>query len=424
MADYEKRGKNSWRLTVSFGTGANNKKNRERKNVKIEDPAILKSEKKIQQFLDEEWLKFKMEVESGNYISPNAMKFSKFITEWKENYASNPKNLSPTTYKCYMTHIESRLIPTFGHMQIDKITTLMILKFLKSLELPGARIRPKNKKLTEKQEKKLLEPLDVGTIGYITRVLKNIFTRAVEWKLIKDNPMEDIKKPSDNNSKEKKLKKKDNPQYYDEAEAQKVVDALYEESRKWRLLILGSMFGGFRRGELVGLEWHNVNFVDSTLYVENNIPLTENGEAVEKEPKSEDSDRSVDMPSWYMNEMKIYLQEWEEHKEILGDEWKGGNRKFVFHNGTGKPYYYQHPSKWWKRFCLRKNIRYIAFHGLRHSMGTLLLEDESEGNIDSILMAIQRRMGHSRLSTTADIYVHVTKKVKLRTAGKFDKFGR
>ncbi|SFS61032.1 tyrosine-type recombinase/integrase [Paenibacillus sp. 453mf] len=96
---------------------------------------------------------------------------------------------------------------------------------------------------------------------------------------------------------------------------------------------------------------------------------------------------------------------------------------FVFHNGTGTPYYYQHPYKWWKRFCARHDIRFIKFHGLRHSSGTLLLEDEDESNFDSILKAIQERLGHSRLSTTADIYVHLTKKVKKRTAGKYDKFG-
>ncbi|WP_229729687.1 tyrosine-type recombinase/integrase [Paenibacillus silvae] len=64
----------------------------------------------------------------------------------------------------------------------------------------------------------------------------------------------------------------------------------------------------------------------------------------------------------------------------------------------------------------------MKFHGLRHSSGTLLLEDEEEANFDSILIVIQRRLGHARLSTTSDTYVHVTKKVKTRIAGKLNKF--
>ncbi|MNH99352.1 site-specific tyrosine recombinase XerC [compost metagenome] len=69
-----------------------------------------------------------------------------------------------------------------------------------------------------------------------------------------------------------------------------------------------------------------------------------------------------------------------------------------------------------------KPIRYIKFHGLRHSIGTLLLEGET--NVDSILKVIQERLGHSRKSTTEDIYVHVTKKAKKLAAVKFDKFNR
>lgn len=422
----EKRGKNTWRLTVDLGYHPDGSRNRPRKSVTIDDPEILKSNKLIKEYLNDELYKFKKEVESGEYIKPEKMTFEQFVlNEWMEKYAKDPDNLSPSTFENYERVIHTRLIPQFGHKELNEIRTLSIVTFLRDLEKPGARRQPKTgKPLTEKQLKKLNEPLDAGTIAYVYRVLKNIFTRAVDWQLIKTNPMEAVKKPADKNAKEKMLAQRINPQFYDEVEAQQVVDALYKESRKWRLLILGSMIGGFRRGELNGLEWPFVNFQQETITIENNIPLTKQGEAVEKGPKSIASYRDVDMPTWYMDELARYQEEWEREKIFLDDKWEGGDRQFVFHNGKGKPYYYQHPTKWWKRFCERHGIRYIKFHGLRHSSGSLLLEDEEDGNFDSILIAIQRRLGHARLSTTTDIYVHVTKKVKKRTAGKFDKFAR
>lgn len=422
----EKRGKNTWRLTVDLGYHPDGSRNRPRKPVTIDDPEILKSNKLIKEYLNDELYKFKKEVESGEYIKPEKMTFEQFVlNEWMEKYAKDPDNLSPSTFENYERVIHTRLIPQFGNKELNEIRTLSIVTFLKDLEKPGARRPPKTgKPLTEKQLKKLNEPLDAGTIAYVYRVLKNIFTRAVDWQLIKTNPMEAVKKPADKNAKEKMLAQRGNPQFYDEDEAQQVVDALYKESRKWRLLILGSMIGGFRRGELNGLEWPFVNFQQETITIENNIPLTKKGEAVEKGPKSIASYRDVDMPTWYMDELARYQEEWKREKIFLADKWEGGDRQFVFHNGKGKPYYYQHPTKWWKRFCERHGIRYIKFHGLRHSSGSLLLEDEEEGNFDSILIAIQRRLGHARLSTTTDIYVHVTKKVKKRTAGKFDKFAR
>ncbi|MNR93693.1 Tyrosine recombinase XerD [compost metagenome] len=411
MGYIEKRGENKWRLVVVTGYKSDGSQNRERENVTIDDPLILKSEKKIKDYLNKELLKFEMKVQAGNYVAPEKMLFKEFIGEWREKYAKD--ELAGSTLQTYEGHIEVRLIPVFGHMRMDQIKPMHVLSFIKDLEKPGARKDGKE------------GALDSGTVGYIYRVLKNVLSRACEWKVISENPMEDIPKPKPKNSKEKLLKQRENPQYYNEKEAQQVVDALYNEpSRKWRLLILGSMFGGFRRGELVGLEWPYVLFDDQSLNVENNIPLTKNGQPIEKGPKSDASYRIVDMPEWYMEELALYYEEWKREKERLGTKWEGGDRQFVFHNGKGRPYYYQHPYKWWKRFCARNEIRFIKFHGLRHSTGTLLLEDEDDHNVDSILKAIQERLGHSRLSTTSDIYVHLSKKVKKKTAGKYDKFSR
>lgn len=129
------------------------------------------------------------------------------------------------------------------------------------------------------------------------------------------------------------------------------------------------MIGGFRRGELNGLEWSFVNFNQDTITIENNIPYTKKGQAIEKGPKSLASYRDVDMPMWYMEELALYEAEWYREKDFLGDQWEGGDRQFVFHNGKGKPYYYQHATKWWKRFCERHSIRYIKFR--RNSNGDL-----------------------------------------------------
>lgn len=70
MVQYEKRGTNTWRLTVSLELGADKKRIRERKIVTVENSILLKSPKKLDQYLNEEWYKFKVEVESGAYISP------------------------------------------------------------------------------------------------------------------------------------------------------------------------------------------------------------------------------------------------------------------------------------------------------------------------------------------------------------------
>lgn len=410
MPSYEKRNNKSWRLTVEAGMKSNGKRDRKYKTIRIDDESLLKTTKKLKSYLDSEWLKFKMEVEAGEYLKPEKMSFSSFVEEWKSKYAKT--NLSPTTYAIYSVHIKNRILPSFGHMQIDQIKSMHIVNFFNDLQKDGHRLDGKKK------------ALDSATVGYIHKVIKNIFSRAAEWRIVTHNIMLDIPKPKPTDTHKKMMKLKENPQWYSENEAHQVIDALYKETRKWRLLILGSMIGGLRRGEINGIEWAHANFDTGEMKIDNTIPLTENGKPIEKGPKNYSSYRNVSMPKWYMEELFKYRHEWNKEKQVLGDKWQGADREYIFHNGTGAPYYYQHPSKWWKKFCQRHSIRYIKFHGLRHSSGTLLLEDENEANVDSILKAIQERLGHSRLSTTSDIYVHVTKKMKERTAFKFDKFAR
>ncbi|MCQ6561532.1 site-specific integrase [Paenibacillus mendelii] len=82
------------------------------------------------------------------------------------------------------------------------------------------------------------------------RVLKNIFSRAVEWRLIQTNPVGDVKSP--------KVVYKES-QIYDEDEIQLLFEALENGAYHWRMMITLALTTGLRRGELVGLEWKNVD---------------------------------------------------------------------------------------------------------------------------------------------------------------------
>ncbi|WP_240903745.1 tyrosine-type recombinase/integrase [Chengkuizengella sediminis] len=336
---------------------------------------------------------FQVEVQSGEYIAPEKMKFCDFVGEWKEKYAM--KELSPLTFKTYGYNLKNHILPEFGHMRIDQIKPMHIITFLDNLSRSGARKDGKG------------EQLSSGTIEVIYRTIKNVLNRAKDWDLINKHPMEGIKKP--------KVEKQE-LNYYDENEAQFVIEALYNEPIMWRLFILGAMIGGLRRGELLGLEWSDIDFDQLTITVNKSISLTNKKGAIIKEPKTEKSKRKVDMPEWYLIELKEYQTEWKLSKQNAEESWEGGNREFIFHGGLGKPLYHTYPSEWWKKFIKRHGLKYIRFHDLRHSSATILIEN------DVSLKAIQERLGHSNYNTTADIYAHVTKKISRQAAEKFDKF--
>ncbi|MFS1511353.1 tyrosine-type recombinase/integrase [Chengkuizengella sp. SCS-71B] len=321
------------------------------------------------------------------------MRFSDFVKEWEMKYAK--KELAPSTLRTYKFNLTNHILPVFGHLQFDKIKPIHLVTFFDDLSKPGSRKDGRE------------EPLSSGAIDAIHRAMRNVFKRAKEWQIIKKNIMVDIKKPKIEKTKMK---------FYDAEEAASVIKALYQEPLMWRLLIFTGMFGGLRRGEILGLEWNDVDFEERTLSINKNIPLTLNGEPVIEEPKTKSSKDIVKMPLWYMDELKKYKIEWDNQKESAEDLWVEKNYEFIFHGGQGKPIYYTYPSEWWTRFLNKNRLKKIRFHDLRHSCASLLIEE----NVP--LKKIQEHLRHSMYQTTADIYTHITKKSKEDTADTFNKF--
>lgn len=404
MASIEKRGNHSWRLTVEVGMKAITTddgqtklvRDKRTKTIKVEDKALLRTTKKLQEHLEDELHKFKIEIESGEYISPQKMTFQTFVDEeWDKKYSI--KELSPLTRKTYKHHIKNHIMTPLGHLRLDEIKTMHLVDLLDSLGQEGARKDKRGEILSDR------------TIQYIYSVLRNLFSVAIDWKLIKHNPMLGIKKPK---AEKKKAK------YYEADEAHLVINALSDELMMWRMFFLGALLGGFRRGELIALEWPDVIFDKNAIFVHKSISLVVKGEPCNKYEKSTkgNEEEYVDMPKWYMDELKTYHQQWLDEKEKLGDTWEGGENQYVFHGGRGKSLYHTTPSTRWRKFILDHKLRYIRLHDLRHTSATLLIEEGAS------LKAIQERLRHKQQQTTSDIYAHVTKKVSRDLADKFDRF--
>jgi hypothetical protein len=73
----------------------------------------------------------RMKLQTGDWVKPQKMAFQTFVTQWKENYAN--QNLGAYTRKNYMDIIDKRLIPEFGHLQLDRIKTMNVVTFMTKL---------------------------------------------------------------------------------------------------------------------------------------------------------------------------------------------------------------------------------------------------------------------------------------------------
>ena len=370
----EKRGKNSYRLIVSEGYDLHGKPLIHRKTVHG-----TKKEAEV------ELAKFVTEVQNGLVIDGKALRFSEFVEIWKRDYGS--KELAPSTYKRYCRMLETRLLPYFGRFYINKIKPTDIMKFYDLLE--------KDTQLVRKQGNngaKTKKPLSGKTILEHHRLLRAMLHKAVYWQLIVTNPAERVQPP-----KARKPKRKS----YDDEQTKILLENLEQlsiEDTKYKVAIILTVFTGVRLGELMGLEWQDIDFKNGIICINRCSQYLADLGIFTKVPKTESSIREIAIPEFIVSLLEEYKLWYEDQKSFYGELWTDSDRLFV--QVDGKPMHPSTISKWFVKYVAQIGLPVINFHGLRHTNASLLVVQ----NID--IAVISARLGHAQISTTLDFYVH------------------
>ena len=370
----EKRGKNSYRLTVSEGFDLNGRPMIHRKTIHG-----TKKEAEV------ELAKFVTEVQNGLIIDGKSLKFSEFTEIWKRDYGS--KELAPSTYKRYCRILETRLLPYFGHFYINKIRPTDIMKFYDLLEKDTQLVRKKGN-----NGSKTKKPLSGKTILEHHRLLRAMLHKAVYWQLIISNPAERVQPP-----KARKPKRR----YYDDEQCKILLQnlsSLGEDKIKYKVAIILTIFTGVRLGELMGLEWQDIDFKNGIISINRSSQYLADMGVFTKVPKTESSIREIAIPEFIISLLEEYKLWYEEQKSIYGELWTDSDRLFV--QADGKPMHPSTISKWFVKYVGQIGLPVINFHGLRHTNASLLVAQ----NID--IAVISARLGHAQISTTLDFYVH------------------
>ena len=370
----EKRGKDSYRLVCTDGYDLNG-------HVVRKTKTIHGTKKEAQIALAQ----FVTEVQSGLVIEGKSLKFSEFVEIWKRDYGK--KELAPSTYERYLGMLEKRILPYFGRFYLNKIKPTDIMKFYDMLEKDTQYSRKNNK-----HNVKTLKPLSGKTILEHHRLLRAMLHKAVYWQLLVANPCERVQPP-----KARKPKRK----FYDEKQTQFLVENLNkldEEFIKYKTAIMLTIFTGVRLGELMGLEWKDIDFEHQIISVNRSSQyLTDKG-VFTKTPKTESSIRDIGIPDFIVSLLKEYSLWYNRQKRLYGELWFNSDRLFVQDNG--KPMHPDTISKWFVKYVEKIGLPVINFHGLRHTNATLLIGE----NIDPAVVAA--RLGHAQISTTYNFYVH------------------
>lgn len=300
------------------------------------------------------------------------VKLEAFADRWYAEYVEvKLKKSTQDFYGRYMKGVKEVL----GHLSLHKITAIHIQDFLNEMS-----------KRKSKKSDKLLSSTTVR-LYYVT--LKVILDYAVSLGMIETNPCDKIDSPK----REKKEKA-----IYSIEDMEKLLVLLENEDFEFRMFFALAAFSGFRRGELLGLEWKDIDWDNCIIYVRRAYYYSSSFGHYTDSPKSKTSVRNNKFSPMLFEMLKRYKKYQDEHKAALGDLWQDDDRVFAGpQGGTLSPI---RPYQWLMSFLEKNNMQHTTIHSFRHFYASALIHS----GVD--IVTVSKSLGHASVTTTGNIYCH------------------
>lgn len=303
--------------------------------------------------------------------------FPEYIRYWLTEHAA--RRCAPKTMERY-AELAEYLIRQLGETRLNDLSTAQIQRAIHRLEDCGGRVT---------KDHPNGRPLAPKTVRHIATLLYTCLAEADRLGVLKiRHPMADkrVKLP--------KLMKRE-PEVLDKEKLR----ALFERARNTRMypfVVLASATG-CRRGELLALQWSDINESTGELSVSKSLEQTKAGGLRVKSTKSE-KPRRFSVPECALEVLSKHRAEQERDKELFGSDYQDSNLIFCQPAGA-----YYSPDRMGARVVelMRKvGLQNVSLHSLRHSFASDLL---SEG---VPIAVVSERLGHADQNITLSIYSH------------------
>ena len=305
-----------------------------------------------------------------------------WLRTWFDLYAK--PHIRPSTMNYYHRNIEQHIIPAIGDIPLNKLTTRDLQKLYNDLQNNG-RLR--------KVQKKEKPGLSNSTVRGIHMMLHNALDRAVKEKLILSNPTENCIIPKIEKQEMKILHPDHISSYLNAAERRNALPMFYLE-----------LVSGLRKGELVALQWSDLDAKNKTISVSKQYIKNPNGELTLSRPKTETSVRKISIPQ---EAVDLLMAEHGKHPES----------PYMFPSPvTGEMYYPDSVVNLHKKILKDAGLPHIRFHDLRHTFATLALQN----GVD--VKTVSSMLGHYDAGFTLRTYTHATRQKQdeaAQTMGSF-----
>lgn len=281
--------------------------------------------------------------------------------------------MTGNTLRAYAIYIEGHIIPGLGTNRLNVLTADQIQDFINEKAQTMARLSCRS----------------------VRMLLFQVLKHAVRKKWLRRNPMVDqpIAIPA-----EASVKKVEPPT---REEIRRILAVLgmrrpYEQphARANRIMVVGlALFAGMRRGEIIGLQWENIDLANGVLRIEHSFSRVDGL----KGPKSKAGRREVPISEALRSLIENYAATM--NRERTG---------YVIQGRNGRPLSLHHFTSYeWPRLMKDAGLTKpdgspkYGLHALRHAYVSLLIDQK----LDAFF--IKKLVGHANISTTMDVYGHL-----------------
>lgn len=325
------------------------------------------------------------QLQDGTMTKTNKVTLGQWLDKWIDLYQ---EHITPN-FKFRRTElIRLHIKPALGSNLLMKLKPSDILGFYKNLSTAG--------------RKDGKGGLSSGSILHIHNILRPALQRAVEDNLISANIMLSVPRP--------KIVKTRESRALTNQEAKEYLQVL-SGSRLYAAYVL-ELTTGLRRGEVLGLQWKDLDWENRVISIKrqvSRIQQPDGGSSLEYAPlKTKTSTRQIKLPEATIIALKEHKKQQAQEKLLAGQAY--ADEDLVFCTPIGGKLDTRCLYRLHKKALETAKIEHIAFHDLRHTVTTWLVEAQAP------LPAVQALLGHSNPNTLLNVYAHKTETMSEATA--------
>ena len=331
--------------------------------------------------------KTEQEIANGTFITED--KNVTFTEVYKLWYASVEQSYKPSTQRAVISKFKRRILPYIGNLKLKDINKLYCQEVINKLSL------------------------EMKSVSDIRMYMNQVFEYALAAELISANPIKGVKIPKKTSEQFAEEAGEEAFNFWEKSEIKSFLDYVQEHcSMRDHLMFHLMIYTGARKGEILALNWDDVDFNSKTLQL-NKTLFHSKGQFIALTSKTKASRRLISLDTASINLLKRYSTELKKKRLKLLEPVE---YPMIFTREDGTPLRLAYPNDKLAEVLRNLEIKPITVHGLRHTHASLLFEAGAS------IKEVQERLGHSDINMTMNIYTHVTKAIKEQTADKFAKF--